>query len=104
MRVLAETVSTEQQQQQQEQQQRQQQRQFDTYSLGVKLNLDQACVYASQRRMCITAALVKAFQEVEEGLLQLAKPTDTALSPAPAPQVRIVSALQTCLVQGVCST
>jgi len=58
--------------------------------LAVDLQLDQLCIYASQRRLCITAALVKAFQEVQEGLLLAARPRATSLPAevAPTPKVQ----------------
>lgn len=55
----------------------------------LELRLQQLCVYASQRRLCIAAAVATAFQEVEEGLLMLArpKPKSIAADLAPAPKV-----------------
>ena len=57
----------------------QQKQQLDASVLALDLSLGQACVYASQRRLCITAALVKAVQEVQEGLVMCAQPRTTAL-------------------------
>ena len=57
----------------------QQKQQLDASVLALDLSLDQASVYASQRRLCITAALVKAVQEVQEGLVMCAQPRTTAL-------------------------
>ena len=57
----------------------QKQQQLDASVLALDLSLDQASVYASQRRLCITAALVKAVQEVQEGLVMCAQPRTTAL-------------------------
>jgi len=66
------------------------QQQLEVPVLAVDLQLDQLCIYASQRRLCITAALVKAFQEVQEGLLLAARPRTTTLpvEVAPTPKVQ----------------
>jgi len=66
------------------------QQQLEAPVLAVDLQLDQLCIYASQRRLCITAALVKAVQEVQEGLLLAARPRTTTLpvEVAPTPKVQ----------------
>ncbi|KAA6426735.1 MAG: vacuolar sorting-associated 13F-like [Trebouxia sp. A1-2] len=61
------------------------QQQLKAPVLAVDLQLSQLCIYASQRRLCITAALVKAFQEVQEGLLLAARPRTTTLPVEVAP-------------------
>ena len=68
-----------------------QQQPLDASALALDLSLDQACVYASQRRLCITAALVRAVQEVQEGLVMCARPRTTALPAdvALAPKVQL---------------
>jgi len=69
------------------------QQQLEAPVLAVDLQLDQLCIYASQRRLCITAALVKAFQEVQEGLLLAARPRTTTLPVEVAPTPKVQSLL-----------
>ena len=66
-------------------------------ALGLKLR--QLSVYASQRRLCITAALVNAFQEVQQGLLALTRPkTQTiAAEVVPAQEVLLHASVYTTL-------
>ena len=61
----------------------------DQCSCALELKVQQLSVYASQRRLCITAAVATAFQEVEEGLLLLAQPKAKSIAAeiAPAPKV-----------------
>lgn len=56
---------------------------------ALELKVRQLSVYASQRRLCITAAVANAFQQVEEGLLLLARPKTKSIAAeiAPAPKV-----------------
>lgn len=53
------------------------------------MELQQMSVFASQRRLCIVAALVKVVGQVQEGLYKLAKPLSTMAAIAPASTVRI---------------
>ncbi|DBA81627.1 TPA: hypothetical protein ACH3X1_007382 [Trebouxia sp. C0004] len=75
------------------------QQQLEAPLLAVDLQLDQLCIYASQRRLCITAALVKAFQEVQEGLLLAARPRTTILPAevAPTPKAQSMLSFETLL-------
>ena len=61
----------------------------DQCKFALELKVQQLSVYASQRRLCITAAVATAFQEVEEGLLLLAQPKAKSIAAeiAPAPKV-----------------
>ena len=57
--------------------------------VALDLTVDQMSLYASQRRLCITAALVKAVQEVQEGLLMLTKPPTSSVSVEVAPAAKV---------------
>ena len=64
----------------------------DESPCALELKVQQLSVYASQRRLCITAAVATAFQEVEEGLLLLARPKAKSIAAeiAPAPKVYLL--------------
>lgn len=61
----------------------------DERTCAMELKVQQLSVYASQRRLCITAAVANAFQQVEEGLLLLARPKAKSIAAeiAPVPKV-----------------
>ena len=70
---------------------------------ALDLKLRQLSVYASQRRLCITAALLHAFQEVEEGLLLLARPKKQSLAAGMAPAQKVLAAGVGFLRHSVCT-
>ena len=79
----------------------------DGLLLALDLSLQQLSVYASQRRLCITAALVKAFQEVETGLRMLTRPPAASLSVDVAPAAKVCSSqppCASCIVTGCLAT
>ena len=51
--------------------------------------MQQLSVYASQRRLCITAAVANAFQEVQEGLLLLTRPKAKSVAADLAPAAKV---------------
>lgn len=59
---------------------------------ALELKLHQLSVYASQQRLCITAALASAFREVEEGLLMLARPKPKSITAEMAPAQKVLTA------------
>lgn len=56
---------------------------------ALDLKLQQLSVYASQRRLCIAAAVANACQEVEEGLLMLARPKAKSIAADIAPALKV---------------
>lgn len=62
---------------------------LDASMYALELKLQQLCVYASLRRLCIAAAVATAFQEVEEGLLMLARPKTKSIAAEIAPATKV---------------
>ena len=64
----------------------------DESRCALDIKVQQLSVYASQRRLCITAAVANSVQEVEEGLLLLARPKTKSIAAeiAPAPKVYLL--------------
>lgn len=64
----------------------------DQSRCALDMKVQQLSVYASQRRLCITAAVAHSVQEVEEGLLLLARPKAKSIAAeiAPVPKVYLL--------------